>query len=468
MSFDALSPSIGTISILLACGIVTAGCTADEAADETVTGAQVARLDACANGAAPADLVTVDELLEAMADDLRTFDAPDRAGVRYITLGHVRNGGASPACLERYRAAMNLALNSVSSGQRTVTAVPIDDTSTVYRIELADYGWDAARWQQLVAGYPYNVRYDVDSALFPFRGDLSDELRADTESPVPYVYGDWLAAAVTAPSLYHGLLALPDTLAALEDRLGIDTIEATANERVDRAGVVRSEVSTASRVIARYALPGNGALWTSCDLAAGQDLFADAVDPICARREVVFTLPNGLPAYYSADRSGNRIDGAAAAGLACGGCHAGTGVIARNDEVRAHVLEQGADDLDTLLALYPTRDEMSQRFARDQAGFAQARRAAGARDAVVEPVTWVSAGYGRTLGLAEAAATLGIEPESFEDALAFGGAAVPAAAHGLLRSDGRIGREAWNEIYGDVVSAIGLAEPCDVDDVDCF
>jgi hypothetical protein len=190
MSFDAPSPSIGTISILLACGIVTAGCTADEAADETVTGAQVARLDACANGAAPADLVTVDELLEAMADDLRTFDAPDRAGVRYITLGHVRNGGASPTCMERHHAAMNLALNSVSSGQRTVTAVPVDDTSTVYRIELADYGWDAARWQQLVAGYPYNVRYDVDAELFPFRGDLSDELREETESPVPYVYGD--------------------------------------------------------------------------------------------------------------------------------------------------------------------------------------------------------------------------------------------------------------------------------------
>jgi hypothetical protein len=443
--------------MLAALSILAVGC----AGDEVPIVESFASLDGCANAGGPVDgqAIEVNDVLEAMADDLATLDPVSREDVRYVTLAHLHNAGASSACMSTYRAAMNLALNSVSSGLRPVAAVAVDAQETVYRIELEDHGWDAATWQRLVAGYPYRIRYDGDSWLFPFRGDLDDEIRDDTATAVPYVHGDWLVWAAMRPPLYHELLELPGTIEELEDQLGIDTAAATADERVGRTGIVRSGVSTASRMIARFALPGRGVLWTSCDVAGrgrGETILDEPVDPICESHEVVFTLRNGLPAYYATDAAGQRDR---RAGGSCTGCHGATGVIARHDEVRSHALARGADDMRAILALYPPRGEMSRRFADDQRRFVQARRVAGAPDSAVDPITTVSTAHERPLGPVEAAATLGLAPDMFHQALDLGFGQVPAAAMVLRRAEGRISREAWNHAFADVVEALGLGSP---------
>jgi hypothetical protein len=473
-------------SALAAVMVLAAGCTA---AEETPVGVLSAPLGGCADaGDGPRNGVhiTLDDLLEAMVDDLRAVDEVDREDVRYVTLAHLHNRGASSACMDTYRAAMNLTLNSVSRGRRPVAAVPVDGEATVFRIELEDHGWDAATWQQLVTGYPYNVRHDADSELFPVDAELAVELRADTASAVPYVQGDWLVSAAMQPPLYYDLLGLPATFEELEDQLGIDTVAATDEGSADRAGFVRSGVSTASRMIARYGLPGAGVLWTSCDVdprGAGETILTEPLEPICESHEIVFRLPNGLPAYFIADPTTGarqdasprslvtdpgRADGRVVAGVSCAGCHSQTGIITRRDEVRDQALANGADDLDAILGLYPSQSEMRRLVEADQRGFAGARRGAGVPDAIVAPITWVSAEHARALGPDDAAASLGITPDilgitpdMFALALDHSVAQLPVAASVLRQPDGRIGRETWDQIYGDVVEALGLGAPCD-------
>jgi hypothetical protein len=405
---------------------------------------------------------SVNDLLEAMAHDLGTIAPADRANIRYVTLAHLVEAGAGTADLATYRAATSLALNSLSRGRAVTQPVPVDEHATIFRIRLDDYGWDATTWQRLVDDYPYSVRYDRDSEWFEFRDDLADELRAGTRSPVPYVYGDWLVSAAMQPSLYYDLLELPDTLAGLENQLGIDTVQATDEAQVDRAGFVKSGVSTANRMIARFALPARGSLWMSCDLAAGWSILDEPVDPPCERREVIFTLPNGLPAYYveATDR-----DGEVRTGLSCTNCHGVTGTIPKNDEVRDYVLTNGTwDDLDDVLALYPPRAEMFDLVSSDQNTFVTARRAAGAPDALAQPLDRVSQTYDKALNARDAAATLGLDEDTFSEMLAASVPAVPTEALVLTRRSGALPRDTWNRIFPAMVSALGLGTSCDPHD----
>jgi hypothetical protein len=464
-----------TSPALTALILAATGCADDDRAPVELA---TVSLDGClrTGGGPPiGDPIGMNGLLETMADDLRTVALPDRADVRYITLAHLRDAGAGSACLATHRAAMNHALNSVSTGLRATPAVQVDDAGTVFRIELEDHGWDAADWQRLVAGYPYNVRYDGDSPLLPFRDDLADELRDETGAAVPFVHGDWLATAAMRPPLYYGMLGLPDTLAGLEEQLGIDTVAATHDEEVARAGFVRSGASGASRMIARFELPGGaGPLWTSCDVDArgrGETILTDPIDPICDRYQVVFALPNGMPAYYLADEDGRRqatapaAGGPVVAGISCAGCHGATGVIARADEVRDHVRNTGsAAELDRILALYPSRDEMAARVADDQDRFVAARRAAGAPGAAVEPLSWVATEHDRPLDARMAAATLGLEAATFRDWLEIEAGQLPAAAEVLRRDDGVIDRRTWDQVFGELVCALALGAPCDTRD----
>jgi hypothetical protein len=432
--------------VLAALALLATGCVAG---DTAVVDDQ---LDA-------SDRIEVNDLLAVMARDLDTIDAADRGDVRYVTLAHLHNAGASKADLETHRAAISLTLNSLSSGLRVAVPVPVDERATVFRIRLEDYGWDASTWQQLVDGYPYNVRHDEYSEWQEFRGDLADDLREETESSVPYVHGDWLVSAAMQPPLYDVLLGLPDTLDGLERQLGIDTLEATEQEQVARAGFVDSSVTGASRMIARYELPDLRAFWMSCDVVSADPdgtILDEPVDPLCKSREVIFALPNGLPAYFAATDSGARQ----LTGRSCSNCHAVNGTIPKNDEVRSFVLANGtSDDLDTILTLYPPRDEMADLMTRDQTTFVRAREAAGVPAA--DPLTPVALAYDRPVNVRAAAATLGLDEEMFSHILAARVRDVPPEASVLLRANGELPREVWDRIFAEMICALGLGATCD-------
>ena len=70
--------------------------------------------------------------------------------------------------------------------------------------------WNAKIWERILEAYPYGLRVECRST----------QLCSDcTESPLPYVRGDWFVAAASRPPLYHDVLQIPGTDAELEKLL---------------------------------------------------------------------------------------------------------------------------------------------------------------------------------------------------------------------------------------------------------
>src|SRR5207249_4761285 len=108
-----------------------------------------------------------------------------------------------------------------------------------------------------VAAYPYGVIQPTPAARAVFIA---------TGCELPVVRADWFVFAASRPPLYHEVLQLPDTDAALEKDLKID-VEADIREgRVARAGFNGSGVSRNNRLIERHGT-AHGAYWKSYDFA---------------------------------------------------------------------------------------------------------------------------------------------------------------------------------------------------------
>src|SRR5207247_5140073 len=123
-----------------------------------------------------------------------------------------------------------------------------------------------------------------------------------------------------------------------------------------------------------------------------QNLFAHPLGPDDFRHdggEIIFSLPNGLQAYFLSDRQGRRIDKGPTAivsdprrpdravenGLSCIACHA-RGILEKTDQVRDHVLKNPSafprGTMDTILALYPPKDKMARLMQADAKRFQEA------------------------------------------------------------------------------------------------
>ena len=439
-------------------------------------------------GVGGAPFISINDMLDAMSDDLRDVTNPaDREEIRYVTLTHLSNAGASSAQMEIFRAAMQLALNSLSRGRNVTPARAIDEYETIFRIELDDYVWDEDTWEEIVSFYPYHVRYDEDSFLFPFDEDTADEIRDETGAEVPFVQGDWFVFQGMQPPLYYDILELPETLQGLEALLGIDTQEEREAERVDRAGFIVSGVSSANRMMERFELPGAaGSFWVSCDFAdngVDQSIFDEPINPPCDGGEMIFNLPNGLQGYYIATNEGVRLDAApqaivtdptrddnaVLAGISCaGGCHNAAGIIPKDDEVLEYARTNlGGAELEEVLSLYPGNRVLAELFEEDQDRFIRAREII-ARSDMDQPLNQTSLNYDTGFNLARAAAILGIPSEDLLAALNANSGAFPPQMVSLRNPRGLIFRETFEEAFADTVCALGLGEPCDpLDANDC-
>ena len=164
------------------------------------------------------------------------------------------------------------------------------------------------------------------------------------------------------------------TLAYCKDGVRLDESGAA------RAGFNSSGVSRNNRLIERHE-SGATVYWKSYDFAGNtgrQNLFALPLGPGDDNSsfqhdggEIIFSLPNGLQAYFLTDGKGTRIDKGPTAivsdprrpdravenGLSCMSCHA-RGMVEKADQVRPHVLKNSAAfqraTVDSVTALYPT------------------------------------------------------------------------------------------------------------------
>jgi serine/threonine-protein kinase len=368
-------------------------------------------------------------ILSWMLADLNGFDLDDRKFIRYLTLTQLYNAGIQGEALDVFRYALAKAVNALSLGTRIVAPKAIDDNSTVYRIDLRDYEWDATasradKWQELVAANPYAIEFLEEEA---------EVLKLFTGATVPVQTGDWLVNAATQPPLYHTMLDIPSSLAGLEAQLGVNLAQDIENEDVWRAGFLDSGVSFQNRVIERHEIPvaNNRALWISYDFADNggrENIFADPLDFEADGSELIFSLPNGLHAYMIVNAAGERLDAApddivvdplqqnrdVRNGISCMSCHT-AGTKSKDDELRGYVDSSADFDFATkqrVLALHPEPAAFRSLLDEDAGVFKNAVEAlAPPPNMPAEPIITVFNEFDENVDLKRAAAELSVRPE---------------------------------------------------------
>jgi mono/diheme cytochrome c family protein len=437
-------------------------------ADEVATLREWVLAGAPALVATPRRHVGEVELLDLILADLNDAAPRARPFLRYVSLAHLSNAGASDADLARCRAGVSKLVNSLSWRRVVVVPAAVDPSGVVLRVDLRDYGWTATTWLAVERAYPYGMRFAA-----------SDAIASASGAGVPYLRADWFVAAASVSPIYDELLGLPPTVAELERMLGVDAQGNVEREHgVLRAGVRTSGVSQHNRVVERHVTP-YGAYWKSYDFRGSsgpRDVFANPVHLAADGGEMIFNLPNGLQGYYLADASGRRIaagpieivadrtqpdDPVVRNGRSCIACHA-EGVKPVRDDVRPLLRAVASVPFDRgrALALYPSQDEIDRAIEEDRARFLAASERAGCGTGdEPEPVVALARRYDADLDPRAAAAEVGLDSEAFRRRLALLGAAAGLELEQLAVRGGGIKRAVWERSYGDLVQRMGLGTP---------
>jgi hypothetical protein len=417
----------------------------------------------------PRTFITESAILAQIRSDLNAAPERSRTYLRYLSIAHLYNARVPESELEDYRGAMSKLINSLSRRPEVTPPVAIDPPRTVFRIDLRDYDWTSMTWITVVAAYSYNVRTSDGDSITRISG-----------SPVPYLRGDWFVAKASAPPLYYDILNLAKTVQELERQLGVDADRDLVEEKnVVRAGIRSSGVSQNNRILERH-VSQHGAYWKSFDFRNNlddQNIFRDPLRFKAAGSEIIFSLPNGLQAYFLADARGNRLNSAPINivadrnnpddpiihnGRSCMSCHF-AGMRPFKDDVRpvAGSMSLGDVDRDRLLALYAAQDTLDQLTGKDSVRFQTALEKAGARvplNANTESISTLSRKFNAELAVTEAAAEAGLEADEFQTRLNSSPRLVSLGFGQLLVSGGGIKRDTWDRQFGDVVRELRLGD----------
>ena len=422
------------------------------------------------------EFVDIDERLQTMVADLKTFDPADRKEVRYLDLYELSNAGFSEAELDVYRQSLSFVMNSLSGGQVVVPPQRVDDRGLLFRIELSDYNWTSETWGELADAYPYAVQYDEDSELFPYDEDSNAKIREETGEPIAYVQADWFISNCSRPPLYNRLLALPDTLPELAAKLNVDMQANIENGQAARAGLRQAGSSQYDRVIERHELPGkNGALWISYGFNSGvgsSDVFAHPVDFQPAGIQAMFTLKNGLSGYMVFDAQGQALDkapsdieqdphsrdGAAETGISCLSCHA-SGPVAVKDEVRDGASTIDAETLAKVRELYKEQSILDGLFAEDTTRFSEARAKSLSPLVKDETLHEIDDRHLDVLTLSEVAGVLGMPASELDRGINAAPQQLPASVRALRKDGAYVRRDAFEADFAELVVALNLGQP---------
>ncbi len=432
------------------------------------------------------------DVLKAIRNHLLETDPEDRPFMRYFTLEHLHNDeSVDSERLSRHRAALSKAINSMHWKSSIVVPKQVDQHGAVYGVDLRDLGWEKAsgekndRWAEMMKRYPYGLanRNPEDPAVEKLDADL---LELGGGFPV-VMRADWFVARATRPPLYELVLRLPQNVAELEAKIGVEANENIAAARVARAGFSKSFVSSQNRLVERHHAQ-YGAYWKSYDFRKGGEkgnLFQFPLGPESSSLEnskfrdlafkhdggeMIFHLPNGLQGYFLSNAKGDYLDrgpvdvvsdpsqrsGTAEIvnGLSCMGCHTRGLIDSIHDDVRKGASVSG-EALRKVRRLYPPRESIQQLLRGDNAKFSVAlEKAMGsflsdadrARpvEAVTEPISeLLMKQYNPDITLLSAALELGISSQELEAAIANSESMKDLGLRTLV-SGGSIKRDTWD------------------------
>lgn len=299
--------------------------------------------------------LTLADTLAAVLEDVRGQPASSRPFLRYVSAAQFRSGSCTQAdTLERATRAVSKLVNSMSREPRAVIPAAVGPDGILLRLDLRDYGWQQP---VTIAGQSFPDAWQAiaeNAAIaLELEGGAASELERELGTRVPVLLSSAFVATAVKGELYYAVLQLPSALGELKRQLGITEEEDLEHGPWARAAFSNSGASKQDRGVARYrgqAL-GAGYFWQTLDYApaARSDaLYLQPLSTLADAHEVIFSLPNGLPAYFASDGDGARlsearfvIDPAQNNGhvwvtSSCVSCH-NAGIITLTDQARGFV-----------------------------------------------------------------------------------------------------------------------------------
>jgi hypothetical protein len=420
-------------------------------------------------------------IVTSIAADIDSQQEHRRKGMRYITLTNFYNACAPETDMVRYRQGVVKLLNSLSRSSDVLKMRTTDQEQTIIAFNLDDLGWTEADWNRIISIYPYAMKPDATNYK---------TVAEEADTPLAWIRGDWFAFTASRPPLYHELLKLPTTFAALEKQVPVDVKSDIENFLVKRAGFQNSGVSKHNRLIERHAIPA-GYFWTSYDFKGDrpeQSLFIHPLGPDGPDAfkhdggETIFSLPNGFQAYYLNKATGERLDKgpteividdsqldrAVTDGISCMGCH-NQGIRQATDDIRKHVLDDRTFSKETrtqVEALYPSPEELKDVLEGDAGRFRSAEQRAGldpeldSQKVGVESINFLSKAYEKSVDLRIAAAEYGLLADAFAHGLADAGGESAQLKRRL--EQGVLPREILEAEFKDLIVKVSDNEPIEL------
>lgn len=349
------------------------------------------------------------------------------------TLTHLYNSGYCEDSLVKARQAADKLMNSLSNEPYINPLVAIDAEGTLLRVDLRHYGWTEDVWDATVAQNSFAVE---------FEGEFVDDLKARTDTNVPFQPLDALLQITTRGDLYYQIMRIPATVEALEQQLNVRDPDGVFNVgEIVRAGFEESGVSDWNRIIERRRIPlsSEQAYWRSYDFLDNTglaDIFANPIFFEEVGGEIIYSLPNGLHAYMLIDEFGGRIneaptqvvkdpkqrDSIVKNGISCMSCHE-AGIIPKADEVREFYVNNknlfpDKDERKLIEDLYLPSSEMNPLQLQDIGHYIGALGKIGVGEADGEPIIEMSLAFESNVDLVRAAAEFGVSPARLDQNLA--------------------------------------------------
>jgi mono/diheme cytochrome c family protein len=438
------------------------------------------------------DKVGEDYILKAILQDVRKLKTAEQSVefVRYFSLNHLATT-LEEDDLDESRKTLTLMINHLSLLRDFARCEPIEDTKTIYRLDLTKVGWnktpypnrkDLNLYDLALLEYPYSVAR-LDSPLFRA---VMTELLTETHQvrPVPYVRGDWFVSRVMQPPIYEDFLQLPFELKKLEERLGVTSEDNVKNGIAKRGGVSVSGVSRNNRVVEWHPSTVAGSFWKSFDFLTSENerrenMFQNPIDLKPTGGEMIFTLKNGLQGYFVCDSKGNRLEEAPTGivtdpfssnqtvrnGLSCIRCHS-EGMKRFTDVVRPalQALRSNPANFDRgqALKLYAEQKEMDKLLDQDGTTFLAKLRdlfnektnETTGRVAVAPTQRYLDA----PLTMAQVSAELN-QPAAQLEGVFTGRSLSALGLNQLSAPNGTVRRDTWEGSFDQVVRSLGAGEP---------
>ncbi len=393
--------------------------------------------------------------------------------LRFASLSHLQRGCRTTRAMTVYRHAVAKLLNLVSRAPQPKTFKSIDAAGTIIAFRLSDLGWTERQWQQIKAHDPY--------ALPPQSSGGTDLITH--AASWRHVRGDWLAQAALRAPLYRQLLGQAKTAGALRKALHLSLQTNIQSALVKRIAIQGSAIAKNNRLLERHEI-GNGVYWTSYDFSSSkgrQNLAKHPLGPYGKRafrhklNTVLYSLPNGFPAFYLNDDEGRQLvaaprrilrdegigTGVIFAAQSCLSCH-GNGPVkisraAKVVKIKTSRLSKAAQA--AVEELYVGLDNMNASIASDARSMDAAFRRAGLQQNLtlhgVEGLSALMERYRQPVDLQTAAKELGVRPQDLSQRLT----KQSQKFYGLARrlSQGGTAREEFSALFGALSAVVNRA-----------